>query len=135
MTGRVEKDPEELTRLLGRLPSTDFEDRRLGSVEVINDDVDVHLLRVGLTGPAGSVVILDLLNADRRPRIGGDLGPGPVIVDGDLPIEELSVEFRELARVGSIDHDNRLLCNSHVCESTPPGYGFEECANRARLTR
>src|SRR5699024_12244385 len=88
-------------------------------IELLDDHVVVHLLRVILVRPTGRVVVLDLLDADRGPGIGGDLGPCAVFVDGDLPVEELSVELPEFGRVGSVEHDNGLLCDSHAPESTP----------------
>ncbi len=119
MAGRVEEDPERLSGLFGGLARTDLDHGRLGGLEVLDDHVEVHLLRMILTRPTGRMVVLDLLDADRGPGIGGDLGPCAVFVDGDLPVEELSVELPEFGGVGSIEHDNGLLCDSHALESTP----------------
>ena len=119
VAGRVEEDPERLSGLFGGLARTDLDHGRLGGIEVLDDHVEVHLLRVILARPTGRVVVLDLLDADRGPGIGGDLGPCAVFVDGDLPVEELSVELPEFGRVGSVEHDNGLLCDSHAPESTP----------------
>ena len=113
MAGGIEEDAEVLSRLFGCLARADVDHGRLGGVEVVDDDIEVHLLRMVLPGPAGSVVVLDLLDADRRPGIRCDLRPGAVLVDVDRPVEELSVELRELSGVGRIEHDNGLLCDSH----------------------
>src|SRR5699024_3835066 len=75
VAGRVEEDPERLSGLFGGLARTDLDHGRLGGIEVLDDHVEVHLLRVILARPTGRVVVLDLLDADRGPGIGGDLGP------------------------------------------------------------
>src|SRR5699024_367029 len=92
---------------------------RLGGLEVLDDHVEVHLLRVILTRPTGRMVVLDLLDADRGAGIGGDLGPCAVSGDGDLRVEELCVEVPECGGVGGREHENGRLCDSHALESTP----------------
>lgn len=118
MACRVEEDAEGVPRLIDGFPCTEFDHGSLGDVEVIDDDIDVHLLRVGLPRPAGCVVVLNLLEADRGPGFGCDLCPGAIVIDSDLPVEEFSVELREFTGVGSIDDDDGLLCDSHGREST-----------------
>src|SRR5699024_11446943 len=119
VAGRVEEDPERLSGLFGGLARTDLDHGRLGGLEVLDDHVEVHLLRMILTRPTGRMVVLDLLDEDRGPGIRGDLGPCAVFVVGDLPVEELSVELPELGGVEGIEHDNGLLCDSHALEATP----------------
>ena len=113
VTGRVEEHAKRLSRLFGGFARTDLEHGLLSNIEVVDDDVEVHLLRVGLTRLAGRVIVLDLLNAQRGPGIGGDFRPGAVLLDRDLPIEELPVELCEFGGVRSIEYDHRLLCDSH----------------------
>lgn len=129
MAGGIEEDAEGLARLEFGLPGAEFEDLRLGSVEVVYHDVDVHLLRMVLAGPARGTVVLDLLEADGRPGVGCDLCPRAVVVDADLPVEEVAVELGELTSIRSIENDHGLLCDSHGAESTPVD-GHEEGRRR-----
>lgn len=114
MSGRVEEDTEGLSRLVCRFSCTQFEHGRLGGIEAFDHDINVHLLRMSLSGPAGCVVILDLLETDWWPGVRGDFCPGSVLVDPDIPTEELAVELREFTSIGSIENDHGLLCDSHA---------------------
>ena len=55
MAGRVEEDPERRAGLVLVLGRAELEHRRLGGVEVVDHDVEVHLLRHVLAGPPGGV--------------------------------------------------------------------------------
>ena len=51
---RVEEDAERLARLVVVLRRTEPDDGRLALVEVVDDDVEVHLLRVSWPGQSGA---------------------------------------------------------------------------------
>ena len=55
--GRVEEDAERLARLVLVLRRAEREDGGLALVEVVDHDVEVHLLRMLLAGPDGRAVV------------------------------------------------------------------------------
>lgn len=67
MAGRVREDPPPGTaRLMVRLAGAHFEQPGLGSVQVLDREVEVELLRNRLVGPARSLVV-DPLEAEESP--------------------------------------------------------------------
>lgn len=117
MACRVEEDAEGLPRLHLVLAGTEFEHGRLGGVEILDEHVEVQLLRMILTGPTRGVVVIDLLNAGRGPGIGDDLDRGGFRLVGlELPVEQSGVELAELHGVGGVDVMTR---NSHAeCDAS-----------------
>src|SRR3954447_14719455 len=109
--GRIEEHAEARARLVLVLRRAEFEHRGLRGVEVVDDDVDVHLLRHLLAGPARRRVVLDLLEPDRVAVVRLDLGP--VRRDLDLPVQELAVEGGEGRRVRAVEDDRGKACDSH----------------------
>ena len=83
-----------------------------GGVEVVDDHVEVHLLRHLLARPARRAVVLDRLEADALAVVGADLSP--VGGDLDLPVQHRAVERRESAGVGTVDDDAGEACDSHA---------------------
>ena len=117
MAGGVEEDPECGAGLVLVLGGTELDDSGLGSVEVVDHDVDVHLLGHLLAGPVGSSVALDPLEADALVAVGGpDLGPTGVGADG--PAEELTVELGRLGRIGAVEDDGGEACDCHTANRT-----------------
>ena len=111
MTGWVEEHSERLSRLFGGFARTDLEHGFLGHVEVVDHDVEVHLLRVGLTGQLGAWYSSTcwMRSAARSWR---RLRPRAVLVDGDRPSGAFR-RTREFTGVRSVEHDNGRLCDSH----------------------
>jgi hypothetical protein len=93
------------------LRRAEFEHLDLGGVEVLDHDVEVHLLGDLLPGPARRRVALHLLKADGLAVVRTDLGP--VRGDLDLPVEERAVEPRERTRVRTVDDDAGKASDSH----------------------
>ena len=118
VTGRVEEDAERRARLVLVLGRTELQHRRLRGVEVVDDHVDVHLLRDLLSRPLrvrGEVADLLELRASRRSRLGRR--PTGVAVLGDLPVEQGAVEVGEGLRVGAVEDDDGKACDSHGRDS------------------
>jgi hypothetical protein len=82
-----------------------------GGVEVVDDDVKVHLLRDLLSRPRRRRVVLHLLERDALTVISADVGP--VIGNVYLPIQKRAVERGECTWIGIVDHDARESCDSH----------------------
>src|SRR5579859_2651651 len=61
VAGRVEEDPEGLARLVLVLGRAEREHLRLGGVEVVDDHVEVHLLRHLLSRPLRRGIVRYLL--------------------------------------------------------------------------
>ena len=119
MPGRVEEHPEGRTGLVIVLDRTDTEHGRFSRVEVIDDHVEMHLLRNLLARPAGRCVSLHLLEGDALAVLRADLRP--VGRHSDLPIQQPAVERREGARVGTIDDEAWKARYSHtgtLCTTT-----------------
>ena len=111
MAGRVEEDPERRTRLVLVLGRTQLEDGCLACVEVVDHDVDVHLLGHVLARPLRRRVVVDLLEAQAVAVVGS--GVGPVVGDLDLPVEQGAVELGKGLGVGAVEDDRREACDSH----------------------
>ena len=75
MSGGVEEDAERRARLVLVLGRAEREHGRLGRVEVVDHDVEVHLLRHVLARPPGRGEALDLLEADALRGGVADLAP------------------------------------------------------------
>ena len=75
-----------------------LEYRPLPSVEIIDHDVDVHLLRNGLAWPLRWAVLLDALEADALVA-GGVAHLAPPVVRTGLPIEQSAIELGEATGV------------------------------------
>ena len=107
--------------MLGR---TEIDRCRFGGIEVINDEIEVHLLWPLLGRPQRRRVArhmmegdaLALLTADRSP-VGGDI---------DLPSQQLAVEPSEHAGIRAVDHDQRQASDGHATN------GIEACGRRRR---
>ena len=84
----------------------------LGLVEVVDDHVEVHLLRHLLAGPHRGAVVVDLLERQALAVVGADVDP--VVLGLDLPVEQRAVERRQRVGVGTVEHDAREACDSHA---------------------
>jgi len=109
---RIEKHPEGCAGLMLVLGRAEVEHRRLGGVEVIDDHVEVHLLRHLLSRPPGWGIPLHLLEGEALTVVRADVGP--VGADLDLPVQHRAVERRESARIGTVDDDAWEACDSHA---------------------
>lgn len=106
MPCRVEEDPEAaaVARLMlvsgGAHPHHDG----LGAVQIVDLDVQVHLLGHLLPRPLRCTVAGDLLEGDAVSLTAADIGPCAVLVDVNLPPEQLPVEPGEHTRIRTV-HD------------------------------
>src|SRR4051794_4598420 len=117
VSGRVQEHPERRAGLMLVQRRAELEHRGLPGVEVVDDDVEVHLLRHLLPRPLGRGVALDLLEADALPVVGADLGPaGSELL---LPVQHRAVEGRERVGVGTVEDDAREACDSHDGDARP----------------
>src|SRR5829696_1642321 len=75
VAGRVHEDPPPAAaRLEPWLRRTQFHQCRLGAVQVVDDEVEVELLRNALVGPRRRPVVVDSLEADEEPVFAGESG-------------------------------------------------------------
>jgi mycofactocin system transcriptional regulator len=116
---RVQEHPERCARLMLVLSRTEIEHRRLGGVEIVDDDVEVHLLGHFLSRPSGRGVGLHLQEGNALTVLRADVSV--VWGDLDLPVQHGAVEGRERGRVGTVDNDAREACDSHA------GHGIRDC--------
>jgi hypothetical protein len=115
MAGGVEEDPERVAGLVLVLHGAQGDDSSFTLVEVIDVDVEVHLLGRALPGPLRSPIPLDTLERDRRSLVGMlDVGPAAVVVDVDRPVEEGTVEAGEFAGIRAVDRDDGEAGDGHV---------------------
>lgn len=112
MTGGVEEHTERRTRLMLVLGRAQLMHRCLGDVEVVDHDIEVHLLRDALAGPLWRREAVDLLEAQRVAVLGTD-GPRVVVVLLDPPVEQGAVELGQALRVGAVKDDAWEACDSH----------------------
>ncbi len=75
VSGRVEEDSEGRAGLVIMFGSPEFEDLGLGGVEIIDHDIEVHLLRGTLTWPLRRREFLHLLEAQTLTVVRADLSP------------------------------------------------------------
>ena len=102
----VQKHPERLPGLYRMLPGSYRQGVFLAGVQVVDQEVQVHLLRVHLVGPHRRLVAAYALERDRRTTGRDELDPiliGVVAVDG--PAGQRRVEPREGMSVRAIDRD------------------------------
>src|SRR3954447_9723483 len=111
VSGGVEEHAEGRPRLVLVLRRAELEHGGLCRVEVVDRDVDVHLLRYLLPGPARGGVLVHLLEPDGVAVVGADLSP--VRGNLDLPLEEGAVEPRERTGVGAVDDDAGKAGDGH----------------------
>ena len=72
---RIEEHPEGCAWLMLVLGRAEVEHRRLGSVEVVDDHVEMHLLRHLLSRPSWRDIPLHLLEGDALTVVRADLSP------------------------------------------------------------
>ena len=113
MAGRVEEDAERRARLVLRLRGAEAQHVLLAAVEVVDDHVEVHLLRSLLSRPLRRSVVVDRLEGDAvAPVSGPDLHPS--VLGGDVPLEQPGIELRERIRVRAVDDESREPGDGHV---------------------
>ena len=93
------------------LGGAEIEHRRLSGIEVVDDDVEMHLLRRLLTRPSWRGIALHLLEGDALTVVRADVSP--VGGDLDLPVQHRAVKRRESAGIGTVDDDAGEACDSH----------------------
>lgn len=104
MTRWVEEHAKCGTWLVLRLGRPERQHRLLSSVEVVDHDVQVHLLRNVLAGPLRPSVLVDPLEADALVTCCvADLGPP--VVGCHVPIEQCAVELGEATRIVAIEDE------------------------------
>src|SRR5262245_52303268 len=87
--------------------------RRFGRVEVIDIDVQMHLLGDLLSRPSRRRMAFHLLEGDALTTLRPGLSP--VVGDVDLPIQHRAVEVRERAWISAVDDEAWESCDSHAC--------------------
>ena len=112
MSSGVEEDPEGRARLMAVLGRAQLEDGRLGNIEVVDIDIDVHLLGRFLPRPLRSRIPVDLLEGDGVAIVGAD-GPPVGVALLHLPVKEGAVELRQRFGVGAVEDDNGVASDSH----------------------
>lgn len=112
MTCGVEEHPECRTRLMLVFRRAKLEHCCLRDIEVVDHDVDVHLLWDVLARPLRWREVVDLLEAERVPVLGAG-GPPAVVALLNLPVEQGAVELGQSLRVGAVEDDDREACDSH----------------------
>ena len=113
MTGWVKEHPERRARLMlvpGRAKS---EHGRFCGVQVVDRDIEMHLLRDVLSRPLRRSEADDLLKPQRVAVLGTD-EPGVLVVLLERPVEQGAVERGHDLRVGAVEDDDRETCDSHV---------------------
>src|SRR5580704_14045145 len=93
---RVEEHPEGGTGLVLVPGRAEAGHRRLGDVEVVDDDVEMHLLGYLLSRPPGRGIGLHLLEGDALAVLRADMRPAGG--DFGLPVQHGAVEGRERGR-------------------------------------
>ncbi len=111
MPGRVEEHPEGRAGLVLVLDCAESQHGCLGGVEIVDDHVEMHLLRNVLARPGGQSVGLHLLEGDALAVVRADLCP--VGRDRDLPVQQRAVKRRKGALVGTVDDEAWETCDSH----------------------
>src|SRR4051794_29676300 len=129
VTCRVEEAPERGARLLIGLGPAEGEDRLLTPVEVVDDDVEVHLLGRLLSGPLRRPVVGHLLERDAVAAVGRpDLHP--FLLRLDVPVQEAGVERRERVGVGAVDDEGGEPCDGHDRTLGPDTDRAEGCGRK-----
>ena len=120
MTGGVEEHPESRARLVLVLGRAKSEHGRFCGVQVVDRDIEMHLLRDVLARPLRRGEADDLLKPQRVAVLGTD-EPGVLVVLLERPVEQGAVERGHDLRVGAVEDDDRETCDSHVrnCRSAP----------------
>ena len=111
MPGRIEEDPEGRAGLVLVLGGAEIEHSRLSGIEVVDDHIEMHLLRHLLIRPLWRGITLHLLEGDALTVIRADVSP--VRGNLDLPVQHRAVERRESAGIGTVDDDAGEACDSH----------------------
>jgi hypothetical protein len=110
--GGVEEDAEGCPGLVLVLGGAKLEDGRLGGVQVVDVDVEVHLLGDVLAGPLRRVEALDPLEADAVAIVGADEAHVRLVLH-DRPVEQGAVELREALGVGAVEDDDGDTSDRH----------------------
>lgn len=112
MSGGVEEHPERRTGLTLVLGRAELEHRSLRDVEVVDHDVEMHLLGYVLARPLRGREAVDLLKPQRVAVLGADVAP---VVVGllDLPVEQGAVELGQSLGVGAVQDDDREARDCH----------------------
>lgn len=131
MPGWIEKDPERRPGLVWVFGCAESQHGRFAGIQVVDDHVEVHLLRCILTGPIGSRESLDLLETDALAVFRPDLRP--VVGSGDIPVEHLPVEAGEFGWIGTVDDKAGERCDSHALRV--PSVGLNELSSPGSSTR
>ena len=118
MTGGVQENAKRRAWLVFGPGRTEFEHCQFSGIEVVNHDVDVHLLRDVLARPLRRPELCDALEADALVTCCVS-HLAPTFVRACLPIEQLSVERGEAGRVVAIKDKRRKSCNCHTLHRMP----------------
>ena len=111
MACRIEEDPKRRPWLVLMLRSSEFEHSSLGDIEVLDGDVQVHLLRCDRARPHRRGETFDLLEPDRIAILGSDVSP--VLLDLDGPVEQRPVERGQRRWIGTVDDDGWISRDGH----------------------
>ncbi len=133
MTGRVKEHPKSRARLVLLLGRTKSENRCLRGVQVIDRDIEMHLLRSVLARPLWRREPRDPLEPQRIAVLGPN-EPGDLVVLVKLPVEQRAVERRQDLRVGAVEDNDRETCDSHGqnTKSAARQPGFDRLGRIAR---
>src|SRR5581483_3883543 len=89
---------------------------RLGGIEVVDHDVEMHLLGYVLPRPLGRGVVVHLLERDALAVVRADVDP--VRLDLGFPVQHGGVEGGQGGRVRAVEDDARKACDSHAPQRT-----------------
>ena len=113
MTGRVEEDSERGAGLELRPNGTELEHGPLPGVEIVDHDIEVHLLGDVLARPLRCPEVVDTLEADAL--ITGRVADlAPAVVRLRRPIEQRSVELGEATGVVAVEDERGKACDGHA---------------------
>ena len=125
MSGRVEEYAEGRPGLMFVLGGAEIEYGCLCCIEVVDDNVEVHVLWGILRRPIGRVVALDVLEVDALAVLRAYLDH--VVENCDWPIQHCTVERREGSGVGTVDDKAGKSSDGHSADDTRRA-SARECA-------
>ena len=94
------------------LRRTQRDDLEFRGVQIIDDHVQVHLLRVLLSRPDRRAVVRHLLERDALTVVGSNVDPVGLTLD--LPAQQRRVEPRQSFGVGTVDDERGGASDSHI---------------------
>jgi hypothetical protein len=118
MPGGVEEHAERRPRLVFSAGRAELEHCLFSGIEIVDHDVDVHLLGDVLARPLRWPELCDPLEADALVacRVAHLT---PTVVRARVPIEQGTVELGEAARVVAVENERGRACDCHAWHGRP----------------